>query len=259
MTWQDDEIANPMGYAYCVLFDCARDALAAYREVTGFVLSLPENICPRVAQVAGGLLEPINQNTGLADLPVHLYGYQATNNPYAKVSLDPLMTGWLRHLKSESAIISFGAKKMLTLGYGGAFLTNSEAFAEEMDERGHWNQRYTQPLIEAFNWFPDNIKKRWEIVWMWDRYLGDSLIRIPQEQIMPWRVMRRTFDEGGRNRVVRGLRSYGFDVGTNYPPLMGSNQWGNTVLNFFCSPRIEEEKIQQACSIVRRATGGEFG
>ncbi len=162
------------------------------------------------------------------------------------------MTGWVRRLKTESAIVSFGHKKMLSIGYGGAFLTNDNGLAEEMGEKAHWNERYTPDLVTALDNFHEDLKWRWETVALWDRYLGDSLFRIPQEQLMPWRVMRVALDWAQRVEIVIELRSAGIDVGTNYPPLTGSNKWGDTVLNFLCSPTPEQSEIQKACEIIKR-------
>ncbi len=259
MSWADDEIAGPMGYTYCVGFDCARDAMRAFREVRVWIFILPENICPEVARAGGGSFDSIDQATGLARLPVHLYGYQADHSPHAVISLDPLMTGWIRRLRSQSAIISFGRKKMLSVGYGGAFLTNDQALAEKMKEKGHWNEFYTSHLKDAIDRFYDEIDARWEVVGLWDRYLGDTLIRIPGEQLMPWRVMRKAWTPFQRFHIANSLRQAGYPVGTNYRPVNGANEWGDTVLNFLCSPTIKRVEIQEACEIIKRVVGHTHG
>jgi hypothetical protein len=246
-----------MGFNQCILFDCGRDALRAYMKESQWGISLPENICPTVHDVVKNRVRllPINQNTGLTDsAPVHLYGYQAYNeDPYSHdVALDPLMTGWLRHLKNESAIISFGHKKMLSLGYGGAFLTNDSSLAQSMARSGRWNECYTQPLLKKLREFPESIEWRREVIDLWDRHLGDALIRIPREQIMPWRVMRRAVNRGQRDNIVELLRNEGIDVGVNYPPITSYNQWGDTVLNFF-STESYQPAIKKACEIIRGA------
>ncbi len=260
-SWSDDEIAGPMGYRHSVLFDCARDAMVAYHDITRTPVGLPENICPELVSyvMAHGhevVFEPISQLTGLAKSAVHLYGYQAWQKG-ASLSLDPLMTGWVRSLKTESAIISFGHKKMLSIGYGGAFLTDDQGLAGEMAERGHWNSYYSHFLIEAIKGFYDHIQARWETVGLWDKYLGDDLSRISQEQLMPWRVMRRQ-PAGRRERdgIVSYLRGAGIAVGTNYPPIGGHNEWGDTVLNFFCPPKAEKLEIQRACDVIKKALYG---
>ncbi len=262
MTWYDNEIANRMGYSYCVLFDCARDAISAYHDLRpDKPLGLPENVCPELvshmrdncplAMVFGS----INQETGLSNGAVHLYGYQAPPNPecQAELSVDPLMTGWVRHLKTESAVVSFGKKKMLSIGYGGALLTQDKSLADDLEyHHGHWNEAYTDPLKGALELFCDRLEERWEIVDCWDQYLGDSLFRIPKEQLMPWRVMRRAHDALERNCIVEELRFAGCPVGTNYQPIQGRNQWGDTVLNFPCLPTTEKGEIQKVCGIVNR-------
>ncbi len=257
MSWADDEIAGPMGYTYCVGFDCARSAL----RVWPYGIVLPGNICPSVyAQRADAELEGIDQTTGLAKrAPVHLYGYQSPATGF-RLTLDPLMTGWIRRLKSESAIISFGRKKLLSLGYGGAFLTNDQSLAEQMKERSFWNESYTPRLMRALDGFADDIDASWEVVDLWDRYLGDCLFRIPQEQIMPWRVMRKAWTPFQRFHIVEALRAHGYPVGTNYPPLDGGhNEWGDTVLNFLCSPDQEKVDIMNACDVIKRAIGHTHG
>ncbi len=253
VAWYDDEIAGPMGYEYCVLFDCARDALKAWR----YGVVLPGNICREVYRARpDALLEEVDQTTGLARYcTVHLYGYQSPAEGIT-LGLDPLMTGWVRQLKTESAIVSFGRKKMLSIGYGGAFLTNNEAIYDEMKEKGRWNSYYTAHLLNAIIGFHDHIQQRWEVAHWWDRYLDDSLIRIPGEQLMPWRAMRRASDWGERQNVVNHLRDAGIDVGTNYPPLEGNNEWGDTVLNFFCTPGTHKGDVQRATDIIKQVVHG---
>ncbi len=258
MSWADDEIAGPMGYTYYVGFNCARSALKAWPHGS----ALPGNICRSVYEARpDASLEKVDQATGLAKYtPVHLYGFQSPAGVGFKLSLDPLMTGWLRQLKTESAIISFGRKKMLSLGYGGAFLTNDQSLAEQMKEKSHWNESYTSFLKDRREIFHLEIEKRFENIDLWDRYLGDCLLRIPQEQIMPWRVMRKAWTPYQRFYIVEALRAYGYPVGTNYPPLDGSrDEWGDTVLNFFCPPDQEKVDIMNACDVIKRTIGHTHG
>ncbi len=260
MSWADDEIAGPMGYQHCVLFDCARDAISAYHDITDKPLGLPENICPELVahmrerghRVLFGQVSPL---TGQTPGAVHLYGYQAPSpvsaETIADLSIDPLMTGWIRRLKTESAVISFGRKKILSLGYGGAFLTNNVALAEELEPYGHWNDYYTDHLIQEIKWFHDRIKMQWLVMNWWDQYLGDSLIRIPGEQLMPWRAMRRAPAAALRKEIVDTLRNSEIAVGTNYPALKGFNEWGDTVLNFPCSSNVKREEVIETCRIIK--------
>ncbi len=249
MSWQDDEIAGPMGYRYCVLFENARAAMRAYP----LPIRLPHNICPQVAAASSDTdYCPVNSETGLCDLQVHLYGYQGGSAEETAISLDPLMTGWVRRLQTSFAIISFGRKKMLSVGYGGALLADNLTVADNMRISSSWNGAYTADLKTALKGFNELIEKRFEVVDLWDRYLGDSLIRIPAEQLMPWRVMRRARHRGERDVIVETLRAHGMPVGTLYSPLEGRNVWGDTVLNFFCSPKIERVAIYDMCELIKR-------
>ncbi len=259
MSWQDDEIAGPMGYEHCVLFDCARDALDAYHTWSPAPLGLPENICPELVtymrdrehEVVLGL---VDQLTGLPVRgAVHLYGYQTSHIGDAQLSLDPLMTGWVRHLTTPHAIISFGLKKTLSIGYGGAFLTDDKSLAAEMENSGHWNPDYNDLLHASLPKIKVWRLQRFDVIALWDRFLGDSLIRIPAEQLMPWRAMRRARDKGERDVIKEEVRDAGYPVGTNYPPLTGRNQWGDTVLNF--SVDLERREIFEISEIVKRVVG----
>ncbi len=252
MTWQDDEIAGPMGYRHCVLFDCARDALRAWP----WAVCLPGNVCREVYDACpSAMLEEVNQNTGLAKYsPTHLYGYQSPAGQDFKLSLDPLMTGWIRRLKTESAIISFGRKKMISMYYGGAFLTNDDGLADLMEEQGHWNESFTDSLLRALRALPVTIEKHFEVIDLWDKHLEDLLIRVPAEQLMPWRAMRRAQSLEQRTDIVSALRGFGLAVGTNYPPLEGSNEWGDTVLNFPCP--VQSHTVIDTCEVIKRVIYG---
>ncbi len=189
MSWADDEIAGPMGYKYAVLYAQARNALEMYPAP----LPLPTNICSAAARCARTkTFYEVSSHTGLArELPVHLYGYQA--GTFGEVALDPLMTGWVVPLQTLSAIISFGRKKMVNACYGGAFLTNDRDLAEKMQPQGffRWNHRFDETVSELLDELPQSRIRRFECIDVWDRYLGDSLTKIPGEQVMPWRVIRR--------------------------------------------------------------------
>jgi len=126
----------------------------------------------------------------------------------------------------------------------------------EMAPQGHWNERFTDILLERLATFPEDRLAHFDTIALWDRYLGDSLLRIPAEQLMPWRVMRRARSRTEREWIVLRLRGAGFDVGTNYPPLKGRNEWGDTVLNFPCPPNQDKLEIQKACEIIGRVVSG---
>lgn len=257
MGWADDLIAGPMGYKYAVLFPRAREAIyhaSAFQDI-----DLPSNICRAIFETVGRTqLIPVWDNTGMApDIPVQLYGYREICEN-AELEIDPLMTGWLGRPFAKSSIVSFGHKKMVTAYGGGAFLTSHLDLAEQMKEHSYWPEGLTAPVALAIHCLPTTIAKRFEKIALWDRHLGDSCIRIPREQVMPWRCMRRI--PFGRDKVVRALRDAGFDAGTNYPPLpgvtdAGAHEWGGTVINFFVSDDYDEPRIRAACEIVKRTIG----
>jgi len=262
MAWADDQIAKPMGYEHAVLFPRARDAIKAYVEVTARkVLGLPSNICPEAFKAAGDKArsQEIDQATGLApNLAVQLYGYR--NEVSAPLEIDPLMTGWVGRPCCESTIISFGFKKTLNVGCGGAFLTNNTLLAAAMMDFGFWPggdelTALVQKELGRIHWRRD---VRFEQIKRWDAALGDLLPRIPMEQVMPWRVMRRVPDWGPKDKfhdrskrdtVVAAVRAGRIPVGTNYPPLTGSNKWGDEVINFFPefeAPGLAADSIERA-------------
>ncbi len=262
MTWQDDDIAGPMGYKYCVLFESARKAIWAYAGLYPLSKSFgfPTNMCPYVLEKLdpGDYdLLPVDNETGLAECDCHLYGYRQEYHGY-EVEVDPLMTGWIQQSMASSAVVSFGLKKILSMGYGGAFLTSNQGLAQEMQKDAHWNDDYTDMLRVCLPLLKKWRLQRFDTIALWDRHLGDSLIRIPGEQIMPWRVMRKAHSRGERDDLVASLRSSGIAVGANYAPLAGRNKWGDTVLNFFCEPDMDESEIRRACEIVKQIVNPPF-
>lgn len=254
MSWADEKIANPMGYAYAVLFPRARDAIAAYVETTDREIELPENICSVAWRAAGRpMLWAVDDVTGLARLPVQLYGYRQEIKLHLEI--DPLMTGWVGQPCCESTIISFGFKKTLSIGCGGAFLTNNQGLAQAMEPHqylpgGLGDTELTVLIQMGLMQIHRQRAIGFERVAKWDAALGDLLPRIPMEQVMPWRVMRRV-PGGKRDAAVKALRAERIPVGTNYPPLMGSNKWGSEVINFF--PDCQEE--EKAATLIYRTLG----
>ena len=223
------KLADAMQYEYCELYDTARSALRALGVQK---IRIPSNVCSelrRVLFLATPL--PVRAETGLAPtVNMHLYGYQSdTYDKY--LSIDPLMTGYLRPTGAHHTVISFGHKKMLDAGGGGALLCNY---------RSNRKSNFPEPLRGEIEYglrkLLSDIRHRRDLIDRWDCWLGDSCIRIPQEQIIPWRVMRRIPEK--RDAVVKAIRDAGHPVGTNYPPLPGVTdpgaiQWGREVINFF--------------------------
>jgi hypothetical protein len=59
-----------------------------------------------------------------------------------------------------------------------------------------------------------------------------------------------------RTAIVEALRAAGLDVGTNYPPLTGHNEWGDTVLNLFVREDYDRTDIQKAAEIIKGVVYG---
>ncbi len=250
-------IAEYMRYKHIVMFPHARHALRQWRKI-GKPLVVPSNCCGVLGQLATEI-KPIDLSGLAPGVPVQLYGYREPGE--AEIEVDPLMTGWFESPQCPSSVISFGYGKMLDAGGGGAFLTNDLSLAEEVSKGAEWPSGLTQSLNDAFMAFPETIKRRRQRMEWWDRHLGDTLIRIPREQIMPWRCIRRTLNQADQRLVVRSLRAAGTDVGTNYPRLptidgMFAEIWEKTVLNFFVTDDYDEARIKGACEIIKRAIGG---
>jgi hypothetical protein len=248
-------LADAMGFEYCTLFDMARRAL---REI--FIegpLDIPSNVCPALgALFPKARRTPIDIETGLApETAVQLYGYRQEIK--GNLDLDPLMTGFLRKPSSDNSIISFGPKKMLDAGGGGALLSN-----EKFTGNAYFPESLRGEIEHKLADLSSHIRRQRDRIDIWDRYLGDSCVRVPQEQVMPWRVMRRIPEQpthlgrypfSTRNRVVQALRDANHPVGTNYPPLpgvtdRGAIQWGKEVINFFP----DWIDIPGTCEIIKR-------
>lgn len=268
----EGNLASIMGYEVAGLYPSARSALLAWQNVECCepwfrydAVSIPSNVCPELRRVLpGASVDAVSGQTGMApDVPVQMYGYRNVC-PGAKLDLDPLMTGCLQPPFAECAIISFGRAKTIDIGGGGALLTNFKWIdkrkhnAKHLLGREYFPHILRDPLFKALQYLHDNIKRRRDCIELWDRHLGDSCIRIPQEQIIPWRVIRRIPKK--RDAVVKALRAAGFDAGTNYPPLPGVTDpgaisWGKEVINLWVSEDYDEPRIKAACEIIKRVIG----
>ena len=247
-------LCRDFGFNYCILFPRARDAIRAWVSVVNPTLSyIPSNVCPELQRVMPGYLLPVSPLTGMVPSnPVQLYGYREISEG-APLEIDPLMTGRMGAPFAKSTVISFGKSKTVDAGGGGAFLTNDRWLARKMQRRGYLPPAL--PIWEKLDWFNFNFDERRRRLDLWDRHLGDSCVRIPREQIMPWRVIRRIPEK--RDLVVTALRSAGVDAGTNYPPLPGVTdpgaiQWGREVINFSLADDYDESRIKSACRIIKR-------
>ena len=232
--WADKVIAHPQGYARAVLFPRARDALNRYLLITGHDLSLPICVCPEIASLATSFLDV--DLAGMAP-GTQLYGYRREHAN--ELDLDPLMTGWWAGATNNHRIVSFGANKILPLVGGGAFLTNDSDLADQMEEFSFFpgGDNYARKVTMVIEGIEEVVHARRRLIQMWDRYLGDMLDRIPQEQVMPWNVMR-TVSPGIRPLLIKALRAGAIAVSTNYPPVSGrdtyysgGDSWGASVIS----------------------------
>src|SRR6478735_5551470 len=127
----EQQLCDLMSYERAIPFPRARDALAAWCAITKEKIKIPTNCCPALLPFASELV-PIDPETGLAPVPVQLYGYRQIF-PEAKLEIDPLMTGLLGQPFAESTIVSFGYAKTIEIGGGGAILTGDGSLAKELN------------------------------------------------------------------------------------------------------------------------------
>ena len=262
MNWADKAIANPQGYDRAVLFPRARDALSAYVAL-GHKVALPICVCPEIAQHADSFLDV--DRCGMAP-GTQLYGYRYDHDE--EIDLDPLMTGWFLGYTNPYRIVSFGANKILPLVGGGAFLTDDLKMAEQLEVSGFFpgGDNYACRVQLLLHQLEDTVYRKRQQIKMWDRYLGEMLGRIPQEQVMPWNVMRLAPPET-RRLFVKALRLAGIAVSTNYPLISdevflfpssypGGMRWSSSVISF---PLHDEPDIYEYEKYVARAAKVIYG
>lgn len=261
--WIDTKkkLCDAFGFSYCVFFPRARDAIKVWFEKTGVrEFYIPSNVCPLLADILPNAIKlPVSRLTGtVVALPVQLYGYREICDN-APLEIDPLMTGWFGRPFAKSTVISFGRNKTIDIGAGSAFLTNDKSLARDMESQSYFPPGILGLLqFELHELIRCGINKKKRRVDWWNRHLGDSCIRIPAEQVIPWRVIRRVPKH--RDAVVKAMRANGLDAGTNYPPLPGVTdpgaiQWGKEVINFFVTEDYDEARIKAACEIIKRTIG----
>ena len=242
------------GYEYAIGFPRARDAVKAYTRKYG-APDIPSNCCPALynavlANCSHTSIMTVDPNTGVArNLPVQMYGYRQIV-PGAPLEIDPLMTGILGRPFAKHSIISFGWNKTLELGSGGILLTNDPQDVTDFPDT--FPQFLIEPLENELGRLWETIRAKWLMQKYWDQNLGDGLVRIPQETVIPWRIIRRVPD-GKRDTLVKALRAAGFHAGTNYPPLAGVTDidaitWGDEVINLW-GPHTD---VKPVCEIIKR-------
>lgn len=226
-----------MGYEYCIFFPSARVAVADYVATYGGV-QIPSNVCPALATATMRSnpypnFVPVDSHDGMAaGIPVQLYGFREIVNG-ADIEIDPLMTGAMGPPFAPRCIVSFGRHKTISLGAGGALLTNEVHDLAEFHSR--MPEILREPLSRELDNLHDNIQAKWLMASHWDKVLGDCLPRIPRETKIPWRTIRRV-PNGKRDAVVKALRTVGLNAGTNYPALTKDEsaiKWGSEVINLW--------------------------
>jgi hypothetical protein len=220
-----------MGYPEVIGFPRARDALAAWCEITGEKIRIPTNCCSALLPFASELV-PIDPETGLAPVPVQLYGYRQIF-PEAKLEIDPLMTGLLGEPFAESTIVSFGYAKTIDIGGGGAILTSNKYLANELREFAFFPPILRRPLQDALENIHDTImekKKQYEEI---ENAIAGVVTRLPGRPTLPWRFVARKI-AGNDDVLYHSI----FKRSHNYPPLPGvidpgAIQWGKEVINIW--------------------------
>lgn len=224
-----------MGYEYGIGFPRARDALAAWCKVTGKKIKIPTNCCSALLPFADELV-PIDPETGLAPVPVQLYGYRQ-EFPGAELEIDPLLTGLFGKPFATSCIVSFGYGKTIDIGGGGAIHTNDQHLAAELAPLGFFPPILVEPLANALENLHAKImekKRQYEEV---EAKFSACTNRLKNRPTLPWRFVAKLIeplDAGDK----KAMSDHGFKFSHNYPPLPGVTdpgaiEWGQKVINIW--------------------------
>ena len=230
----ETQLCELMQYSDAILFPKARDALDAWCQITNKKIKIPTNCCSALLPFASELV-PINPETGLAPIPVQLYGYRQ-EFPGSKIEIDPLMTGLFGMPFADSTIISFGYGKTIDIGGGGAILTQNVILANELREFAFFPKVLCSPLESALDSIHSIImekKRQYEKAEnKWFSYID----RLPTRPIIPWRLVAKKNER--TDASVDYFRSYDWRISNNYPPLpgvtdKGAIEWGEKVINIW--------------------------
>lgn len=225
------ELCHLMNYEMALLFPRARDALAAWCEITGEKIKIPTNCCPALLPFASELV-PVDPNTGLAPVPVQLYGYRQ-EFPGAKIEIDPLMTGLMGRPFAESSVVSFGYSKTIDIGGGGAILTHDKSLAGELKKFAFFPKVLRQPLEDALENVHAIIMEKKSEYESLEKCFASDVERLSERPVVPWRFVAL-----GSRRAKKWAYRYGYRVSHNYPPLPGVTdpgaiEWGKKVINIW--------------------------
>jgi hypothetical protein len=220
-----------MHYERAIPFPRARDALAAWCKITKEKIKIPSNCCPALLPFASELV-PVSPETGLAPVPVQLYGYRQIF-PGAKIEVDPLMTGLFGEPFADSTVISFGYSKTIDIGGGGAILTQDKSLAEQLTRFEFFPKILCAPLearLELIHHIIMEKKKQYEEI---ESEFAPYVERLPSRPVLAWRFVAKLQQGGGDFHQWNGYR-----VSRNYPPLPGVTdpgaiEWGEKVINIW--------------------------
>lgn len=138
---------------------------------------------------------------------------------------------------------------------------------ERRELRYSFPTELAEPLEKALTQIHERIARRLERAEAWNHRLVslNEFVKQPNlEQPVPWRIVRLL--SSNRDTVVSALRADGIDAGTNYPPLSdlfpskfpvnanpGGRQWADQVLNLWVSDRYDDDRIDGALEVIKRA------
>lgn len=225
-------LCDLMHYDHAIPFARARDALDAWCKITKEKIKIPSNCCAALLPFASELV-PVDPNTGLAPVPVQLYGYRQ-EFPGAKIEIDPLMTGLFGKPFADSTVISFGYSKTIDLGGGGAILTQDKSLADELAKFEFFPKVLCSPLESALENVHATImdkKKQYEEI---ENECAPYFDRLPERPVIPWRFVAKSKEP----MLINTSNWNGFKISRNYPPLPGVTdpgaiEWGERVINIW--------------------------
>jgi hypothetical protein len=180
-------------------------------------------------------LVPIDPNTGLAPIPVQLYGYRQ-EFPGAELEIDPLLTGIFGKPFATSTIVSFGYAKTIDIGGGGAILTQDKSLNAELEKLSYFPGILRDALAAAIDGLHAAImEKKREYEEIENRFGG--LVCKLDRPLIPWRFIAR-FGGFGLDKIEDQAHALGWKFSRNYPPLpgvtdLGAIRWGKGVINIW--------------------------
>src|SRR5512139_3492989 len=229
----EDTLCDLMHYPRAILFPRARDAIAAWCKINQTKIKIPTNCCAALLPFASELV-PIDPDTGLAPVPVQLYGYRQTFLS-AELEIDPLMTGLMGEPFANSTVVSFGYAKTIDIGGGGAILTRDTSLANELERFAFFPKILRAPLaiaLGSIHFIITRKKAEYEEI---EATFRRHVWPLPERPVIPWRYVAKI-----RNSKIFDIAHEFRDIkiSRNYPPLPGVTDagaiaWGDRVINIW--------------------------